>query len=53
MKTVTCINKTCLKNGVQEHFCGDPDYVQCGVCQIACELSDEYDDPEQPVMGQP
>jgi hypothetical protein len=32
MKTVTCTNEICPENGVQEHMCGDPDYVICGVC---------------------
>ena len=46
MKTVTCINKTCPENGVNEMMCGDPDYVECGVCHQPCELSELYDDPE-------
>ena len=46
MKTVTCINKTCPEIGVQEHLCGDPNLVYCGVCHEPCELSELYDDPE-------
>jgi hypothetical protein len=46
MKTVTCTNETCPENGVQEHFCGDPEYVECGVCHEPCALSELYDDPE-------
>jgi len=46
MKTVTCTNETCSENGVEEHFCGDPDYVECGVCHEPCALSELYDDPE-------
>lgn len=46
MKTVTCINETCPENGVQEHLCGDPNLVYCGVCHEPCELSELYDDPE-------
>jgi hypothetical protein len=46
MKTVTCINETCPENGVQEHFCGDPEKVYCGVCRETCELSELYDDDE-------
>lgn len=46
MRTVTCTNEACPENGVQEYFCGNPEYVECGVCHTACELSDLYDDPE-------
>ena len=46
MKTVTCTNKDCPENGVQEHMCGNPDYVMCGVCHEGCELSELYDDLE-------
>ena len=44
MKTVTCINQNCHEYGVQEHMCGDPDYVECGVCHQPCELSELYED---------
>jgi len=53
MKTVKCINETCTQNGVPEYFMGDPETVFCGVCQTACELSELYDDPELPKMGEP
>ena len=53
MKTVTCTNETCAQNGVPEYFMGDPELVMCGVCQTACQLSELYDDPEQPTMGEP
>jgi hypothetical protein len=45
MKTVTCTNETCPENGVEEHFCGDPEQVFCGVCHEPCALSELYDDP--------
>lgn len=53
MKTVKCVNPDCTQNDVNEYFVGSPDFVQCGVCQQPCELSEPYDDPEQPVLGQP
>jgi hypothetical protein len=55
MKTVTCTNETCPENDVQEHMCGDPDYVMCGVCHEPCALSELYDDPEScnARMGEP
>lgn len=53
MKTIKCVNKTCTQNGIDEYMMGEPDYVQCGVCQTSCELSEPYDDPEQPTMGEP
>jgi hypothetical protein len=53
MKTVICINETCTQNGVEEFYVGAPDVVKCGVCRADCQLSEEYDDPELPVMGQP
>ena len=52
MKTVICNNETCSQNGVNEFMCGDPETVYCGVCREACELSELYDDPELPVMGE-
>ena len=52
MKTVTCTNETCTQNGVPEYFMGTPDLVMCGVCREVCELSELYDDPELPVMGE-
>lgn len=52
MKIVKCINKDCTQDGVNEYFMGAPVIVMCGVCQTVCELGDEYDDPQQPVMGQ-
>ena len=52
MKTVTCTNETCTQNGVPEYFMGTPDLVMCGVCREVCELSDEYDDPELPKIGE-
>ena len=53
MKTVTCTNETCPENGVNEFMCGDPDYVECGVCHEPCALSELYDDLEScnPPMG--
>jgi hypothetical protein len=45
MRTVTCINDTCPENGVEEHLCGDPEEVFCGVCRQPCALSELYDDP--------
>jgi hypothetical protein len=53
MKTVTCTNDTCTQNGVNEYFMGDPETVYCGVCHESCELSELYDDPELPKMGEP
>lgn len=53
MKRVKCTNKTCTQNEVLEYFMGDPELVVCGVCREACELSELYDDPELPVMGEP
>ena len=53
MRTVTCTNKICTQFEVPEYFIGSPDLVVCGVCHVDCELSDSYDDPEQPVMGEP
>jgi hypothetical protein len=52
MKTVICINNACAQNGIEEYFMGSPNLVMCGVCQTACQLSEEYNDPQQPVMGQ-
>lgn len=53
MKTCTCRNETCTQNGVNEYMMGSPETVMCGVCRTPVELSDEYEDPEQPIMGQP
>lgn len=53
MRTVICTNETCPQNQVPEYFIGDPDLVMCGVCRESCELSELYDDPELPRIGEP
>lgn len=52
MKTVKCTDKTCTQNEVPEYLMGNPDHVYCGVCRSSCELSELYDDPELPKMGE-
>lgn len=52
MKTVNCKNENCSQKNVDEYFMGDPDLVICGVCRHQCELSDLYDDPELPRIGE-
>lgn len=53
MKTVKCINETCLQHDIDEYIMGLPEYVVCGACGEPCKLSDEYADPELPIFGEP
>jgi hypothetical protein len=47
MRTVICINDICAQKGVTEYFMGAPEKVMCGACQTICQLSEQYEDPEQ------